>query len=102
MLAAGATANSVPSFRALVAADIPSLSASKITSDTFDTARIPNLSTDKLTSGTLGVARGGTGNTTGTATYATTAASAATDVLYPLGVTSTSLTTLKRDESIEI
>jgi hypothetical protein len=40
---------SAPSFRALVAADIP------------------NLSTDKLTSGTLGVARGGTGATTFTA-----------------------------------
>lgn len=40
---------SAPSFRALVASDIP------------------NLSTDKLTSGTLGVARGGTGATTFTA-----------------------------------
>ena len=49
VLAASATANSVPSFRALVAADIPTLSI-----------------TDK-TSGTLTVARGGTNNTAFTA-----------------------------------
>lgn len=52
-----------PAFRALVAADIPALAASKITSGTFDAARIPSLSTDKLTSGTLPVGRGGTGQT---------------------------------------
>jgi len=46
VLAASATTNSVPSFRALVASDIP------------------ELSTEKLTSGTLTIARGGTGIST--------------------------------------
>lgn len=46
-----------PTFRALVAADVPSLDASKITSGTFDAARIPNLDTSKITSGTFDNAR---------------------------------------------
>jgi len=66
VLAAGATEDSAPSFRALVAADIPNLSASKITSDTFDAARIPTLSITDKTSGTLTVDRGGTGATSAT------------------------------------
>jgi len=56
-----------PSFRALVAADIPALATSKITSGTFDAARIPDLATGKITSGTFGVVRGGTGASSFTA-----------------------------------
>lgn len=56
----------------LADARIPSLPASKITSGTFADARIPNLNTSKLTAGTLGVARGGTGKTSGTAYMADT------------------------------
>jgi len=44
-------------------ARIPSLAASKITSGSFADARIPSLNTSKLTAGTLGAARGGTGIT---------------------------------------
>jgi hypothetical protein len=42
-----------PSFRALVAADIPSLDAAKITSGTFSTSAIPSLDAAKITSGTF-------------------------------------------------
>ena len=41
----------------LVASDIPSLDAAKITSGTLGTARIPNLSASKITSGTFDSAR---------------------------------------------
>jgi hypothetical protein len=41
----------------LAAADIPNLSATKITSDTLGTDRIPNLAASKITSGTLGTDR---------------------------------------------
>lgn len=68
-----------PTFRALVANDIPgidaskivtgaldpgripSLDASKITTGTFSASRIPNLNASKITSGTLPYTRGGTG-----------------------------------------
>lgn len=49
--------------------------------------------------GTLPTGQGGTGNTTGTATYATTAIDTSS-TLYPIGVTSAATTTLKRDTSI--
>lgn len=43
----------VPSFRALVSADIPALSASKITTGTLDSGRIPGLDSSKIISGTF-------------------------------------------------
>ena len=52
-----------------------------------------------LNFGTLPVGQGGTGNTTGTATYATTTEDTSS-TLYPVGVTSDATTTLKRDKSI--
>lgn len=81
----GSGSSAAPTFRALVANDIPSLDAAKISTGTLATARlgsgtansgtflhgdstwaalvaadIPNHDVSKLTSGTLGVARGGT------------------------------------------
>ena len=97
----GSTDNKPPTFRALVANDIPNLNASKITAGTLPVARggtgvtsvaknvvfagnsssdnqapsfrtlvandIPNLNASKITAGTLPVARGGTGVATLTA-----------------------------------
>lgn len=65
----------VPTFRAMVAADIPSLDAGKITTGTFTTSQIPSLDTSKITTGTfansfldtVGIAKGGTGQTTANA-----------------------------------
>lgn len=54
-----------------------------------------------LTFGTLPIAEGGTGNTTGTATLATTAADT-TNELITLGVTSGATTTLKRNTNLLI
>lgn len=58
-------------------------------------------SASDITSGTLGTANGGTGNSTGTAPLATTAADTS-NALYPVGVTSGATTTLKRDTSVTI
>ena len=57
VLAAPNGANGNPSWRRLVESDLPNLSASKINSGTFDTARIPGLAASKITSGTFNVAR---------------------------------------------
>ena len=46
-----------PTFRAMVAADIPALDAAKITTGTFTTAQIPDLDSAKIASGTLAVGR---------------------------------------------
>jgi len=56
--ASNVTIGTISSHRlSLVASDIPSLAAGKITSGTLGTARIPSLDADKITSGTLGTAR---------------------------------------------
>jgi hypothetical protein len=93
------SSGNTPYWDTLDASDIPNLSASKIDSGTFDAARIPTLSITDKTSGTLPINRGGTGNTTGTATYTTTTADTS-NTLYPIGVTSSATTTLKRDTGI--
>ena len=93
VLAAPNGSNGNPSWRRLVAADI--------SSGTFSADRIPSLNASKIGSGTLGVARGGTGNTTGTATYATTTADT-DNALYLVGVTSGATTTLKRDTAFTV
>jgi hypothetical protein len=54
-------AAAVPTFRTLVANDIPNLDASKINAGTLDAARIPNLDASKITTGTIAAARLGSG-----------------------------------------
>lgn len=53
VLAAPNGQSGAATFRRLVAADIPSLAAPKITSGTFDAARIPSLDASKISAGTL-------------------------------------------------
>lgn len=50
-------ADDAAGFRALVAGDIPSLDAAKITSGTFSDAQIPSLEANKITTGTFDAAR---------------------------------------------
>jgi hypothetical protein len=57
VLAGPTTGTGNSSFRALVAADIPSLDANKIGSGTLDVARIPDLDVAKIATGVFDVAR---------------------------------------------
>ena len=58
VLATSATLdNKTPSFRSLVAADIPDLDAGKIATGTLSADRIPGLNGNKITSGTIAAAR---------------------------------------------
>src|SRR5690606_34540255 len=56
ILASPDGSSGVPSFRALAADDVPALSADKITSGTFATARIGNLPASAITTGTFATA----------------------------------------------
>ncbi len=57
VFAGPASGSGVPSFRSLEAADVPTLSASKISSGVFDSGRIPSLDASKITSGVLSTSR---------------------------------------------
>lgn len=57
ILASPGATTGVPLFRALVAEDIPSLSANKINTDTLGVERIPDLDASKIITGTLDVSR---------------------------------------------
>lgn len=106
---AGSGGAAVPGFRALVAADVPSLPTSIITSGTFaksfvsstgtwSASEIPSLDASKITTGQLGVANGGSGAATltgvlkGNGTSAFTAAVAGTDFVAPGATTTSGLT----------
>lgn len=67
IFAAPAANNGSPSFRQLVANDIPNLDASKITAGTLNANRIPDLNASKITAGILPIERGGTGATAASA-----------------------------------
>lgn len=86
----------VPTYRLLVAADIPNLDAAKITSGTLNTSRIPSLDTAKITSGTFSAARipfaapGAIGSTTpGTGAFTTLSTTGDATVGGNLSVTGT-------------
>lgn len=94
VLATPATAAGVPSFRALVADDIPTITKSKISD--FPTSMTPtahNHSAGDITSGTLGVARGGTGASSFTANCIIMSGSSTTAALTTRAVTNNTSTT---------
>ena len=57
ILAGPVSGSAAPTFRGLVAADIPNLDASKITTGTFAAARIPDLNASQIKSGIFYIAR---------------------------------------------
>jgi hypothetical protein len=66
VLAAPTSAAGSPSFRALVASDIPALDAAKIATGTFTAAQIPGLDVSKIVSGVFSPSMLGTGSRDGT------------------------------------
>lgn len=67
VLAAPNGSDGTATFRSLVAADIPSLNASKIGSGTLDASRIPSLNASKIGDGKIPIEHGGTNATTASA-----------------------------------
>jgi hypothetical protein len=92
--ASNLTSGTVPSARlSLAESDVPNLSASKVTSGSFDTARIPNLSAAKITSGTMDGSRisGGTFGSVNGSALTSLPSSAPTNAQILTGVASASL-----------
>ena len=94
VLAAPNGSNGAASFRALVAADIPTLTKSKISD--FPTSMTPtahNHAAGDINSGTLGVARGGTGAASFTANCVVMSGSSTTAALTTRAVTNNTSST---------